>query len=408
MGHSSLAKPVPLAWRNLAHDRVRFGLFAAGIGFAVVLMGVQLGIMNALLDGNTLLLRALNADLVMVSPGRPALLFPDGFSRRRLDQARAVDGVASADPVYIEYQAGEVRHTAEKPADRNPNRRLRVVGVDPAAGVLNLPGLDPGAWEKLAAPGTALFDRRSRPAADPTTPGETVFGVMAPGTTTELAGRRLELVGGFDLGFDFSTEGNLVVSDRTFGQYLREPYTPSAPLAQVDLGVIRVRPGADVGAVRDRVQAAAGREGDVLVLTKAEMVARERAFWSANTPIGFAFGAGVVLGFVVGVVICYQILSADVADHRPEYATLRAIGYPNSYLSRVVMEESLILALAGLLPGMVVTAGAYRLLAALTGLPVELTPGRAALVAGLTLVMCLASGLMAVRQVKQADPADVF
>ena len=401
-------RPVPLAWRNLTHDRVRFGLFVVGIGFAVVLMGVQFGIMNALLDGNTLLLRALNADLVMVSPGRPALLFPDGFSRRRLDQARAVDGVRSADPVYIEYQVGEVRHTAADPADRSPNRRLRVVGVGPAAGVLNLPGLDPGAWDRLRTPGTGLFDRRSRPAADPTAPGETVYGPLAVGGTTELAGRRLELVGGFDLGFDFSTEGSLVISDRTFLQYLREPFAPSAPLAQVDLGAVRVRPGADVEAVRDRVREAVGGEGDVLVLTKAEMVARERAFWSANTPIGFAFGAGVVLGFVVGVVICYQILSADVADHRQEYATLRAIGYPNAYLSRVVVEESLILAVAGLVPGMLVTAGAYRLLAALTGLPVELTVGRAALVAGLTLVMCLASGLLAVRQVKQADPADVF
>ncbi|MBX9581201.1 MAG: FtsX-like permease family protein [Gemmataceae bacterium] len=403
-----MARPVPLAWSNLAHDRVRFALFAAGIGFAVVLMGVQLGIMNALLDGNTLLLQALDADLVLVSPGRPALLFPDGFSRRRLDQARAVDGVLSAHPVYLEYQVGEVRHAADDPAGRGPNRRLRVVGVDPAAGVLDLPGLDPGAWERLQTPGTGLFDRRSRPAADPRSPGETVFGPLAAGGTTELAGRRVALVGGFDLGFDFSTEGTLVVSDRTFGEYLREPFAPSAPLADVSLGAVRVRPGADVEAVRDRVQEVVGRDGDVLVLTKAEMVARERAFWSANTPIGFAFGAGVVLGFVVGVVICYQILSADVADHRPEYATLRAIGYPNAYLSRVVMEESLILAFAGLVPGLLVTVGAYRLLAELTGLPVRLTPGRVGLVAGLTVAMCLASGLLAVRQVKAADPADVF
>ena len=47
----------------------------------------------------------------------------------------------------------------------------------------------------------------------------------------------------------------------------------------------------------------------------------------------FAFGAGVVLGFVVGMVICYQILTSDVADHLPEYATLKAIGYTNRYLS---------------------------------------------------------------------------
>ena len=71
--------PVPLAWRNLAHDPVRFALFAAGIGFAVVLMGVQLGIMNGMLDGNTLLLRRLDAELVLVNPARPAVVFPEAF-----------------------------------------------------------------------------------------------------------------------------------------------------------------------------------------------------------------------------------------------------------------------------------------------------------------------------------------
>ena len=39
----------PLAWCNLTHDRVRFGLFVLGITFAVVLMFVQLGFRNALL-----------------------------------------------------------------------------------------------------------------------------------------------------------------------------------------------------------------------------------------------------------------------------------------------------------------------------------------------------------------------
>src|SRR6478735_668634 len=73
--------PVPQAWKNLAHDPVRFGLFASGIGFAVVLMGVQLGIMNAMLDGNTRLFRSIDAELVLLNPGRPALVFADTFSR---------------------------------------------------------------------------------------------------------------------------------------------------------------------------------------------------------------------------------------------------------------------------------------------------------------------------------------
>src|SRR6188474_3402253 len=97
-----VVRRVPLAWKNLVHDPVRFALFASGIGFAVVLMGVQLGIMNAMLDGNTLLFRAIDADLVMLNPARPALVFADTFSRRRVEQAAGVPGVQSVHPIYIE------------------------------------------------------------------------------------------------------------------------------------------------------------------------------------------------------------------------------------------------------------------------------------------------------------------
>ena len=65
------------------------------------------------------------------------------------------------------------------------------------------------------------------------------------------------------------------------------------------------------------------------------------------------FGVGSVLGFVVGVVICYQILYMDVMDHLPQFATLKAIGYRDGFLRRVVLQEALILSLAGFLPGLI-------------------------------------------------------
>ncbi len=397
--------PVPLAWRNLAHDPVRYALFASGIGFAVVLMGVQLGIMNGMLDGNTLLFRSIDADLILMNPARPALVFPDTFSRRRVEQAAGVPGVASVHPIYLDHMVSALRHTAPDAGDRGQTRRLRVIGVDPAARVFALPNLDPGGWDALDAPGVALFDRRSRPS--PASPGETVFGPFAPGVRTELAGQNIELIAGFDLGFDFSTDGTLILSDRMFARLLREPYHPQSPLAAVDFAAVRVEPGTDILAVRDRLRAALAGD-DVAVLTKAELVERERGFWWVSTPVGFAFGAGVVLGFVVGIVIVYQILSGDVADHLPQYATLKAMGYPNRYLSGIVLQEAAILALTGYAPGMAVTYAAYRFLTHLTGMPLELTPGRAGLVFALTAGMCAASGLLAVRRVKTADPADVF
>ena len=403
---------VPLAWRNLTHDWVRFALFTAGIGFAVVLMGVQYGIMNAMLDSNTVLLERLNADLVLVSPTKASLLFREAINRRRLEQAAAVPGVAAVEPVYLEYQLGTVRHTATDPTARTQTRRARIIGVDPNGHALNLPEVSADDWAKLNVPGTALYDRKSRPHPDPINhPGETVFGKLGPGMETELMGRNLTLVGnGFELGFDFGCDGSFIVSDRTFADWVRRPYTlPGVdPLAEVDLGLVRLRPGADRDQVRRELQTVFAPAADVDVLTKDGIIAREKWFWWTNTPIGFAFGAGVLLGFVVGTVICYQILATDVADHIPEYATLKAIGYPNRYLSFVILQEALILAAAGFALGMPATLGIYRLLTSLTGLPMLMTPARGGLVVVLTFVMCAASGLLAVRKVKKVDPADVF
>ncbi len=400
--------PIPLAWRNLSHDRVRFALFMSGIAFAVVLMGVQLGIMNAMLDSNTAILRAMKCDLILVNPNRSSLMFRAGIVRRASERAREVPGVKETIPVYLEYQTAKLRHTATNPAERSANRRLRIIGIDPASRLFDLPGVTAQEWEELNTPGTALFDRMSRPHPDQQRhPGETVFGKFAPGVHTELAGRDITFIGGFSMGFDFGTDGSLIVSDRTFIKWVREPTNPLDPAAEVDLVAVRVHPNTDPMILKAAIQAKYPA-GDVLVLTREEMVWREKMFWWGNTPIGFAFGAGVILGFVVGMVICYQILASEVADHLPEYATLKALGYTNRYLSGIVLQESLILAAAGFVPGMAVTYVTYVVLTHRTGLPMMLTPGRFALILVLTVAMCAASGLLAVRNVKKVDPADVF
>ena len=403
-----MAKPIPLAWNNLTHDRVRFGLFASGISFAVVLMGVQLGIMNAMLDANTLLFERMTADLILVNPLRSSLMFPNTFSREQLDRAIGQPSVASVSPIYIEYQIGMMRNAAANLEDRTQTRRVRVVGIEPESGVFNLPGVSPSDWKKLQEPWAVFYDRSSRRHPDTARhAGETVFGPLGVGVTTELAGKDITLVGAFDLGFDFSCDGTLIASESTFAGRIRELTNPIHPLDAVDLGSIKLVPRANVRYVQRSLQSLYP-EGDVLILTRDEMIVREHLFWWTNTPIGFAFGAGVVLGFVVGLVICYQILASDVADHMPEYATLKAIGYPNRYLSWVVLQEALILAFAGFIPGLIITAVLYLVLADMTGMPLRLSIARVMLIFTLTVAMCAASGSLAVRKAKQVDPADVF
>jgi putative ABC transport system permease protein len=401
----------PLAWANLTHDRVRFALFIAGVTFAVVLMFVQLGFRNALLDSNTQIHGKLRADLVLVSPSRQAIAMKEGFPRRRLSQVAAVEGVESVQAVYLENIVGFLRDTNTDPSKREPTRAVRVIGVDPEGYALDIPELDPSTPQPqtLNRQGAAWYDRNSK--ADPSRPGQSIFGPLEVGLTSELSGKAIEFTGGFDLGSDFTTDGTLIVSDRTFLNILREPYTYGAPSAEVDLGLVRLKPGTDPEEVKEAIRRAVDtgeRDPDVEVLTKDEYRNRERTFWLNNTPIGFAFGFGMAMGFVVGLVICYQILSGNVSDHLSEYGTLKAIGYTNMQLAWVVLQEAMILAVVGFALGAVASYGAYELLQSQTGMPLQFTWDRCVWLFAATVFMCCLSGMVALVALFRADPADVF
>jgi putative ABC transport system permease protein len=116
----------------------------------------------------------------------------------------------------------------------------------------------------------------------------------------------------------------------------------------------------------------------------------------------------VMIGFVVGAVIVYQILFSDVTDHLAEYATLKAMGYPNSYLFSVVLQEAVLLAVLGYIPGLLICTALYRFTENATRLPMKMTPQLGVLVVVLTIVMCAVSGMIALRKVRSADPAEIF
>ncbi len=73
-------KPTALAWKNLVADWRRLALGAAGVAFAAILMFMQNGFRNALLDSPVQLLALMKADLVAVS----VLAFPWQPTRRSL------------------------------------------------------------------------------------------------------------------------------------------------------------------------------------------------------------------------------------------------------------------------------------------------------------------------------------
>ncbi len=386
----------PLAWKNLTHDPRRLVVACGGVSFAVLLMYMELGFLNALLDSNVELVRRLQADLIIVNKARFAVVASDRFPLQRLYQVRAHAGV-EVYPLYLESAGSILRRKGQK------GYSIRAIAFD-----LDHPLFEPATVaahkSELRSPGMALADAKSHPdygiPQDPS---------LLPEYEAELNGQKLRLAGKFTLCTDFANDGNLLMSKPTFARFfpLRDGIGGD-PLSSVDLGIVQLKPGSNLSLAALKAQLTKELPGDVAVFTKQEFITRERTFWSVSTPVGYIFLVGTVIGFVVGVIICYQIIHADIADHLPEFATLKAMGYSTFYFIWLVIGEGLYLSLIGFIPGAFLSYALYMLLAYRTGLLMEFRPDVSAIVLVSTMVMCVSSGVFALRKLLLTDPASLF
>ncbi|MEL6813689.1 MAG: ABC transporter permease DevC [Cyanobacteria bacterium J06598_3] len=394
MARLTLTKRVPLAWLNLTHDRKKFITSLGGVAFAVILMFLFSGFMNALYDSQVQLLSQLNGEVIIVNKLKNNMFVPRSFARRRLYQVRAFEGVEDAYPLYI----SDVNW-------KNPITRksflVRTLAFNLGDPVLTLPGIQ----EQLSAlqmPNTALIDAKARAEIGPT----------EAGIVSELAERTLNIVGTFELGTDFASgNGNLIMSDVNFLRYFanRGPEEDERSFSTTDVGVIKLAPNANINKVVTALENALPK--DVLIMAKDGengFVNRERKYWQDNTNIGFVFSLLTTMSFFVGIILVYQILYTDVADHWAEYATLKAMGYTNAYLLKVVLQESLFLSLLGFIPGLIISYLLYTGAANVTGLFFQMTRERVINLFIATFIMCIFSGAIAVRKVQSTDPAEVF
>lgn len=382
-------RKTPLAWRQVMKEKTRLAVAVAGIAFADMLMLVQLGFQDALYDSATQPHRLLEADLVVINPHFQSISAVKSFSRERLYQALGHKGVKSVSGIYIDR--GEWKNP-----ETRINRVILAWGIDPYASSFQLPEVKQNI-PQLKLLNTVLFDRASRPEY-----GAIADAVQKQKTTeAELNRQNIQVTGLFTIGASFAADGNVIMSDSTFLKLF-----PQRRPEQVEIGLIQLKPGFDPSQVQ--AQLAKVLSADVQVLTPEGFAEVEKHYWESQGTIGFIFGLGVVVGFIVGIVIVYQILYSDVSDHLPEYATLKAMGYTDTYLLGVLFQEALLLAVLGYFPGFLISIGLYQLTYTATLLPIGMTLTRAITVFVLTVLMCSASGAVAMRKLQAADPADVF
>lgn len=382
LGKFNLFCKIPLAWQQLIKGKALLIIALTGIAFADILMFAQMGFEGALFESAIAPHQIFNADLVIVSHSFKTIYSVKHFPKERIFQARGFAGVESVNPLYLGL--GKWLNP-----DNASLQTILIAGIEPEDKSLNLAEVYQD-QNQLQILNQVLFDTASLPRFSPEIP-----------TTAEINNIEVQIAGWFKLGRSFATYGNLICSDLTFFRLFS-----SHASNLVTVGLIKLQVNTDIDATAKLLKESL--PNDILILTLDEFASLEKNYWAKTTPIGFIFGVGVMVSFLVGSVIVYQILFSEVSVHLPEYAMLKAMGYTNKYLMTVLAQEALFLAALGYIPGFICSLVFYQIAANATQLPVFMTWERAVSIFVLTLIMCFIAGAIAMRQLHYADPADLF
>ncbi|MEM8831944.1 MAG: FtsX-like permease family protein, partial [Cyanobacteria bacterium P01_G01_bin.19] len=361
---NSYLRRTPVAWLQLSHQKIRLLVAILGVAFSIILIFTQLGLRAMLFDGVNLLPENLNGDLYLLSAYAENIR-GSSFPSIYLYQADAITGVEDAKPLYVSFGKWVDPKLLETNGQGRGNVRsssIQVIAFNPNKPVFSIPEINQQ-LDLLAVPGGVLYDRLAKSET-----GDIAELFAREGrVSTIMDNRRVTVMGLFNLGSTFYYDGVAVMSDWNYGR-IKDPGT----LEQVSIGVISLEPGANPQAVIDRIQKNLSK--DVKVLTQEELVKAERAdvaTWSEGKVLNF----GAAIGFIVGIIIVYQVIYTDVSEHLPEYATLKAMGYKDRDLSLIVLQESLILAMMGFIPGYLASHGIYYLMTNFIELPVSMNIG---------------------------------
>jgi putative ABC transport system permease protein len=382
-GEAGWPARLTLAWRILVHDKGRTALAVAGVFLAILLVFVQLGFFTAVPRGGMLLYDRTQFDLLIASSSYEYQVQPGQFPLRQLDKAKTASEVALAAPVYFgsaKWRSGEDGKAPD----------VFVIGLDSKYPIFTSEDIN-RQLSLLNRADTVLVDSATRP----------MFGPLTVGRVVEIDNDKVKIGGDYVLGTGFMGLGVILVSGQNFVRLF-----PFRNLNQANLGLIQLKPEVDPDRAAASLRTLLG--GDIRVFTRPELEAHETAYWTTRTSVGLLFGSGLIISFIVGVMVVYQILATQVGRQLPQFATLKAVGYGNRFLNGTVITMALLIVLAGFVPALAAALGVYAVIREETLLPAEMSGMRIAVVFVASLTMAAASALLSMGALRRADPADLF
>lgn len=372
---------VDLALKMVLDDKTRFAITVTGVGFAVALVLVQVGLFFGLLENASITIDRLDADLWVTARNTPNVDFANPFPESYVQRVRSIPGVARADNLIVWYAIVALPSGAKE--------QVVYYGLDdfPKWGF---------PWDVLSGDPADL--RRGRFVLLDES-AERRFGPFAEGDHREFSGHRLEITGKTRGARSFTT------SPIAFLDYgLAQSLAPDELTDRTTFVVVKLAPGADASAVAAEIRRRLPYND---VYTRDDWASASRRYWIESTGLGLTMFLTVFLGGLVGVVIVAQTLYASVSEHLPEFGTVKALGGRDRDVYGIVAEQAAFAAALGFVLGLGMTHALAPLLAGLD-MPMIVTPTLCALVFAGTLGLCLAASTLSFRKVARLDPAIVF
>jgi len=310
-----------LAFRNLVHDKTRLVATMAGLTFAIILIGVQLGIYFGVRKIITDMIDHTAAQLWIIPFGAQCIedFFPILGDHER-HEALSIPGVQRVIPLVVAFADwdrpdGGITHVV-------------VVGTDAEEGGLAPWNLRNGDWTDIKTFNGVGVDRTYL----------SELGVAGIGSRAGIISHSVR-VKALTEGIRSFTQAPYVF---TTNARAREFF--GLPEDKSTFFLVKTAPQADVARIQKEI---AARLPDAEVLTKAEFRGRSISHWLFGTKVGVSLIFGTILGVIIGAVIVAQTLYSATLDHIKEFAVLRMLGSSASYLYRIILTQAGLISVAG-------------------------------------------------------------
>lgn len=370
-----------IARKNLLEDIPRFLVAQIGILFAVSLVTIQTGLQSGFTQSTSKLIEQAKADLWLADPALEHIGLTLPLKESYLTKVKEISGVAKAEGMLL-------RTTLWQSLPPVKIAAITLIGAEPQGLLYRGLKAKSGSFANLNQANSLLVDQASLKA----------LKLTAIGDRGKVNQSKVQVVG-------IATQSQTIVFDNMVFTSLENARTYLGNLAPINYILIKAKPNQDLEQLRSQLNQISP---DLKVFTPTELTQLTQTYWQERSGIGFILGLGASVGIVVGIVVVSQILYASVADHLKEFATLKAMGASDQFLYRIILEQSLWMAILGYIPGMSLCIGLSTWTAASQGITILITPGSALIVLAITVIMCSTSALFAIQKVMRLDPAIVF